>query len=190
MQIDREELEKTREALREQRGKAVLEGRKFDSAKIAAVESEIAAVDDMEREKHRLAQYEAEARADANATRHRRKILQFAEEHVEAWGDLHEAVKAVVRAIMRIKTSAEAMIYHMSMFGPAPVNWTKQEVATRIGNRIAALLQKIPGQRSGFGSLKFFSSAISDCDDWAGMEARRLEPQLFKYREEKAHGNS
>ena len=187
--IDRDQLEQSLQTLREKRGQAALSGRAFDNEKIAEVECQIAALDDVDAERTRIARSEASAKAQAARQERLDRIEKLERERVKAWADANAACVALREALTRIKATSAAQSQTWGTLSDVPPMLGPGDVSTTIGARIISELSELPGHRGGIGPLKFYGSSGVRTADWRKTETARMAAHLKTLEEKTNNGD-
>jgi hypothetical protein len=192
MSETREALESRLSALRQQRGSAALDGRRFDSTPIRAIADELAELEDVESEKARRSRLDADRVRAVSATRLRTELAAAKEEYTAAWTDADGAVRDLVDAVRRIIDGAATMtrLAHELTGEAAPIPVNPSAVVSRLGGRLGAVLATIPGHRSRLGGLNWSGTSLYDSSkDFAGAEAALVNKHIHPILENHANGN-
>jgi hypothetical protein len=163
--------------LRRQRGAAVLDGRDFSGAKrLAAIDAELAALDDAEREDHRRG---AEAHATAEAARRQaiaQRIADRAEARLAALDKAEAAARAMVAALAEALDLSAGIHADATRLGEPPLPLARSEIENRCSRLLALALRPVARAHS-FGVLTWNSIPHAD-DSWRAIEHAATNPTI------------
>ena len=183
IEINRDAVEAAIAKLRRERGSAVLDGKKFDSGKIAAAEADLAAFEDAEAA--RIArQREQEAKDAAASHAHKvRRIGKLEGDRQKAWADVEAASRALMEAIGRVKSSTESeRVLWADITAAVPMALGPFESAHRLRGRIGEFLHaakvgfEVPGAGGIYGQAPL--------QDWGEIEREAMASNLQAISEE------
>jgi hypothetical protein len=175
----RRRLERQLADLRRARGKAILEGRSFDSSRISDVENQLAALDDAEaaadeaervtRENRRQTHHDAVLAALRSGRERRLAAAKHAEVSCRVFADDLAELFAAAEAE---RTAAETLSHSTSSSGP-PAELSQVNTANRIAGYLRSVLRARLGLRFlGEMSLSPLPEDLAPEDAWAKGEER------------------
>jgi hypothetical protein len=128
--------------LRRERGQATIAGRSFDSDKIAAVQSQLDAIQDAEAEIARRQRAENENVYSAELTAKRTELRGLIDEDLHDSQEMQEAANMLVAAFSRKLERIQVMakLAHDITGKPAPVCLSRPELERRLGYRLGAVM--------------------------------------------------
>lgn len=177
IEITRGALEEGLAKLRQQRGEAMLDGKKFDNSKVAAAEAELAAFADAQAERIRR-QREMEAKdAEVNLQRKIKTINKLEADRQRAWSDLEAATRSMLQAIGRVKSSTESQrVLFADVTAAVPMDIGPFETAHKIRGRVGEFLHaaKVGFEVPGAGGI--YARAL--LEDWKEAERAAMAPKL------------
>jgi len=163
--------------LRRERGAAVLDGKKFDSSKIAAAEADLAAFDDAAAERVRREREREEQDEKASLAHKVRRIGKLEGDRLKAWADLEVASRAQLEAIGRVKAATESeRVLWADVTAAVPMALGPFESAHRLRGRIGEFLHaakvgfEVPGAGGIYGQAPL--------QDWKEIEREAMASQL------------
>ncbi len=188
MTVDVKALEEARaevEALRREQGVALLDGRAFDHATLAAAEQRIAAI------KAALAEIALRDERDAEAKRARRRrraaqrLVDLEERRLTAIGAAETGLRGFVQGVNdALETSAGMRDALASIGQPVPLPLAESALADRLAQRAAAVLAGIVGHPARLSRLTWAPSWRSGDEDWERAERAELDDDLSAFRQQ------
>lgn len=182
----RHEIQSELDSLYAQSGSAVLDGKKFDFAKITKLENQLTALDNAEAERVRREREKADQDAKAEARRVVRRLSKLEDDRLLAWADLQVAISTARQAITRvIQTSEAEHAFYSSLSGQTVPALT--ETRSHLGLRIANELRKAEGCRTRIGGAIEWRGAggiLSEDHDWRESEQKAMEIPLKALEDE------
>lgn len=172
------------DSLRRQRGAAVLDGKTFDDRPIIAAEQAIDALAQAEIESIRRGRdEEADRLAEIAAT--------LSEELADKECDRLTAVCRAERGARELvaglgdalKAAGEVRGLARRLGKPVPAKLDGPALASRLSQRLVAILSTLPGHRYRFGAVEWRSCWRNAEDDWAAHERAELSQEIDQLRE-------
>lgn len=179
----RVELLAKREELQRQRGASLLDGKKFDGAKLTIIDADLAGLDDVEAEVSRRRAAAAVAAAQAQETLVARNVAQLDEDRMLALADAQQAADQMVQAFSRFRESSLGIIQELFTLGrdrsraASPQSLLKDELDKRISVMIIGALQPIKSRNVSLGLIEW-SQPGAAIDDWPNFESTAASPDV------------
>jgi hypothetical protein len=174
--------------LRRRRGAAHLDGTDHAALDAEIAKAALAAEVGQDAEAAKVARERATA-ATAMAghkAEQRARLKGLEKKRIEALQAAEEGARGLAAAIDRaITITAEMASVTHEVVGRVPTPLSDLGFASRLGNRIAAVLSTIKGHKHRIGSLQLHHSMCKASDSWAVEEARLLDPHLKPILQEK-----
>jgi hypothetical protein len=173
----RDEIQARIETLRAERGKCVLDGRKFDDAALEAAERDLAALDDAGAEKARrdreVAQAEHTKCVAALKASLRAEIANYLEAVRRAETASRQAAEAIAQALEGAK--AMARLAHQLGAKAVPIPISARETENRMGCRHAAVMATAGGHNAHrLGPVEWPVTHYRADQSWQDSEAALL----------------
>lgn len=177
---ERHQAENRLAELRRQAGQHRLDGKAFDHAPIVEAEHELEDVTGAEAAQVQRAR---EAESVRLAALHRTLSLEFTEKEAERLrlvGRAEKAASHLVEALSGVlAVAAEQRGVFRRMNRPGSQGVSELELTQRLGNRLAARLNVLPGNTQRFGHVNWHSSWLKPDDSWVDSE-RRATSEFFE----------
>jgi len=146
-----------RERLQVARGAAVLDGRTIDGRRLAAIDGELAALQDADAEARRRQHKAAEAHKAEHRQAVRRRIAERETGRLAALRKAEAAARVMVKALDQVRSDTIAMRAEIAELGvPPPVALDARELETRLSRYLANSLS-IVARGPDFGILEWNS---------------------------------
>jgi hypothetical protein len=170
------------EALRRERGVALLDGKPFADEEIIAAEQELDALTEAEAEAAtREREREAAAWIEDLRERVRVELMDKEAERQAAVMRAEKAARALVAGLAEVMTVAAEMRELVRKLGkPVPINLDKAAMTVRLSQRLAAVLGSLPGHPGGFGHVAVHPTWRKPEENWAERERAELSLDLDK----------
>ena len=178
----RQEIESRLAELRQQRGIASPDGKKFDSSMIDKAEGGLASLDDAEAERIRR-QRKQDAR-DATANRRARivRLAEIEQQRLAAWSILEGTARKLVEAIRTVVDVTESeRVIAGEIAPPVPSALGPYEMRHRVFGRLVEILARA---RVGFERTAGVSGIYSRLVDWKQIEHEALASYIQKLEDE------
>lgn len=174
------ELESKLSSLKRARGAAALDGRKFDSTAIDAVQAEIDARSDADGELARRKRETADVAFHAKLKAQRVELGAVKAAYLEDTKQAQEHVRGAAAAISRMLAAAEKMarLSHEITGDAAPTALFHSDLKLRAGNRMSSIMGTIPGAKLRLGGAQWHSGPYQPDQDWHAAETALLDRQL------------
>lgn len=177
------------EALRSERAKAALAGRRFDHATLRDAEDDLAALQDAASEevrRHRAAVAAAEAN---RVVRLKGEINTLDDQRRAAIEEAEALARAMVDALVRAegaRAGIASRLASMDVRCPRHLAQTDQDLLLSRG--LCAVLKPL-ARGSGWGSIDFWSSPVRPADAWLALDQRAAE-DVRAFLEENGDGEA
>lgn len=164
-------------SLRNARGAAVLDGRRFDGRRLAQVETELAALDDAEAEGARRA-HEAH---EAAAVEHRKGVVQRITElngiRLAALERAEKFGREMAAALDEVFAASRGISETCRLGGiQQPYVLDQKATEQRVAQCVVALLQPLGQARSAFGDLRWRLPPAEASGSWVDMDRKLTGP--------------
>jgi hypothetical protein len=172
------------DSLRRRRGAAILDGGTFDDGKIIAVEQEIDALAQAEVEAVRRERDEQATRLAAMAATLSAELADKERERLGAIGRAEKGARELVAGLAGAFHAADEMRALAFRLGkPAPTKLDSPALASRLSQRLVAILATLPGHRYRFGAVAWRSCWRKAEDDWVAHERAELSQDIDQLTE-------
>ena len=174
----RQEIEHELEHLYGARGAAMLDGKKFDDAKITKAEAQLRAIDDAENERVRREREKTARIVQAENERKLKLIVRKENERQTAWAHAQVAAQNLAMAISQIikATDAERTIWgELGVFVPHELgpHTNRMRLSLRIANKLAKVTE-CGAQIGSAIHLRGVGGLFSGDEDWKDEEMKLL----------------
>lgn len=163
------------EALRSERAKAALAGRRFDHAILRDAEDDLAALQDAAGEevrRHRAAAAAAEA---DRVVRLKGEISTLEDQRRAAIEEAEALARAMVDALVRAESSRAAIVPRLASIDVrCPRHLAQADHDLRLSRGLCAVLTPL-ARGSGWGTIDFWSSPVRPADAWLALDQRAAE---------------
>lgn len=171
-------------SLRRQRGAAILDGKTFDDAEIIAAEQEIDALARAEIEAVRRERDEEAARLATIAATLTDELVEKEAQRLSAISQAEKGARALVAGLADVLKIADEMRGLAGRLGkPVPAKLDGPALASRLSQRLVAILSTLPSHRYRFGAVEWRSCWRKAEDDWATHERAELSEDIGQLRE-------
>jgi hypothetical protein len=172
-----------REKLQRARGAAVLDGRTVDGRRLAAIDGELAALQDADAEERRRQHKAAETHKVAHHQAVRKRIAEREQERLAALAKAEAAARMMVKALDVVRSHAIATRAEIAELGvPPPAVFDARELETRLSRYLANSLS-IVARGPDFGVLEWNSIPFPD-GPWAELERAATAAALSELTKE------
>ena len=170
------ELEEKLDQLRRQRGAAVLDGKKVDNNSVAAVEAEIAALNDAAAEETRRSRAQAEATHQSDLSVKRTQLAALIQADLDDTKEAEAGARQLAAAYSRKleRNTVMVKLAHEITRGPAPLALFAPEVVIRLACQLAAVMSSIPKHRYRFGAITWNRGVRTPEESWVETEFQTL----------------
>jgi hypothetical protein len=179
--MDRETIEEKLDALRQQRGAAVLDKTVFDSDAIVTLETKLSEIDDAAAEQARRQRAKAEATHQSDLSAKRAQLSALIADDLADTKVAEDAARALSAAISRkLKRVPEmARVTHEVSGAPVPICLHFPTVMSNIGGWVAAIIGAPLKPRGMLGPLKWSHVSLYDAQkSWRDSEAATYAKHL------------
>lgn len=167
------------ETLRRKRGASVLDGTPFDDGEIAAAEHEIDALAQAEVEAVRRARDDEAARLSQIGETLGADLAGKESERLAAIACAEKGARDLVAGLGDALKAAGEMRELVHRLGkPVPAKLDGPALASRLSQRLVAILAMLPGHTYRFGAVGWGSCWRSAADDWAEHEHAELAEDI------------
>ncbi len=177
----RTEAETKLSELRTARGAATLDGKNFDPAEIASLESEIASLDAAEGEQARRERAATESKRRKRLSELRKELAALEATRLGEIQDANMAARTLAETISKHFDTVRQMseVAHAISSESAPIPLQAPAVALRLSARLSAVMGGITGYRHRLGHIEWLGSSLyRAADDWRALEAALMERHL------------
>jgi len=172
------------DSLRRQRGAAVLDGKTFDDRAIIAAEQEIDALAQAEVESVRRERDEEADRLTGIAAMLLDDLADKECERLTAICRAEKGARELVAGLAdTLKAAGEMRELARRLGKPVPAKLDGPALASRLSQRLVAILSTLPGHRYRFGAVEWRSCWRKVEDDWAAHERAELSQDIDQLRE-------
>jgi hypothetical protein len=156
--------------LRHERGEALLDGREYDGARIAAIEARLIEQDDIEAAR-RQRELAARSVAEAEAERQLNAAIEAAwRERLDALGTAQAAFDLAASELQRfLELTARIRAGAAALRRPSEVVFDQRVAETRLSRWIGARLLRLAGHNYEFGDVAVHGTPSVEAD-WRGAE--------------------
>jgi hypothetical protein len=170
--------------LRRRRGAAFLDGNTFDDGEIIAAEQEADALAQAEVEAVRRERDDEAARLATIAATLSGELADKEQERLAAVGRAEKGARELVAGLAAALKAADETRELAGRLGkPVPAKLDRPAMASRLSQRLVAILATLPGHRYRFGAVEWRSCWRKAEDDWAENERVELQEDIDQLRQ-------
>lgn len=170
--------------LRRRRGAAMLDGKTFDDDEVIAAEQEIDALAQAEVEAVRRERDTEIAHVAEIVTALSEELAAKEAQRLAAVSRAEKGARELVAGLAdALKTAGEMHDLAGRLGKPAPTKLDAQAMASRLSQRLVAILSSLPGHRYRFGAVGWRSCWRRAEDDWAAHERTELAEDIAQLTE-------
>jgi hypothetical protein len=165
--------------LRRRRGAAVLDGKPFDDRAIIAAEQEVDALAQAEVEAARRERDDEAARLAQIASALSGELSSNEEERLAAIRRAERGARELVAGLaeaLRVADDMRDLARRLGM--PVPAKLDGPAMASRLSQRLVAILSTLPGHPYRLGAVEWRSCWREPEDDWAERERAELSAEI------------
>lgn len=167
------------ETLRRRRGAAVLDGTPFEDGEIVEAEHEIDALAQAEVEAVRRERDEEAARLAEISRSLGEDIAGMEEVRLAAIARAEQGARELVAGLgAALEASADMRGLARQLGMPVPAKLDGPAMASRLSQRLVAILSTLPGHSYRFGAVEWRSCWCKAEDDWSGHERTELAQDI------------
>lgn len=171
------------ESLRRRRGAAILDGTPFDDGEVIAAEQEVDALAQAEVESVRRERNDEAVRLAEIATALSDALAEKEEKRLAAISRAENGARALIAGLADALNAAEETRELAGRLGkPVPAKLDGAAMASRLSQRLVAVLSTLPGHRYRFGAVEWRSCWRSAGDDWSARERAELSDDIDQLR--------
>jgi hypothetical protein len=190
---EREAIETKITEARRQRGAALLDGIRIDSASIAALQAHLDALDDAAGERTRRERDTAEAARQTKLAGLRKHLAGLETERLAAIDEAEHHARSLAEKLARVFAVTKQMgaVAHEITGGDVPIVLHGTSVVTRMAGRLASVMQTIPNHRGRLGGLEWRGAGLYPADQsWRDHEQKVVAPHVKPITEGKSNGTN
>lgn len=156
------EAEERLAELRRKRGAAILDGKKIDAGEMTALEAEIVSLSDAQAEKVRRDRKAAQATWEREQDALREQYAALQATYLSKWREAEVALATYAEAAAWILRTGGTMrsVGHVIEGFPVPIQLAENEICSRIGGRMSALMANVPGHRGRLGGVEWNGGSL------------------------------
>jgi hypothetical protein len=167
------------DTLRRQRGAAILDGNAFDDSGIIAAEQEIDALAQAEIESVRRKRDDEAVRLAGLVGTLSGELVEKEEKRLAAIGRAERGARELVAGLADTLRATDDMCDLVRRLGqPVPAKLDGPATASRLSQRLVAVLSTLPGHRYRFGAVGWRSCWRDAQDEWAKHERAELSQDI------------
>jgi len=167
------------DSLRRRRGAAMLDGKMFDDGEVIAAEQEIDALAQAEVEAVRRERDTETARVAEAVAVLTSELAEKEAQRLSAVSRAEKGARELVAGLAdALKTANEMQELAGRLGKPAPAKLDAPAMASRLSQRLVAVLPSLPGHRYRFGAVGWRSCWRRVEDDWAAHERIELAQDI------------